>query len=172
MKTRTVIFGKVVLGAPLHVDGKCIGIVVSVYHSDEGYIFCEIDNGNNTRYVVHNKKDGKIYLSHDQFVACVNDAQCCNEWIGYEGLIGAGDINDGDNVYVRLFGDDKKHRINSKAVLYEKYNADMKMEGQERLVYEMYANDDEYLLPVHFNSSSTVVVLYLKDITSCDISPL
>ena len=87
-------------------------------------------------------------------------------------MIGAGDINDGDNVYVRLFGDDKKHRINSKAVLYNKFNADMKIEKQERLVYEMYAKDDEYLLPVHFNSSSTVVVLYLEDITDEDISPL
>lgn len=172
MKTRTVIFGKIVLGAPLYVDGECIGIVASVYCSDDGYIFCEINSGANARYVVYNKKDGKIYLSHYKFVACANDPKCCNEWIGYEGLIGAGDINDGDNIYIRLFGDDKKHRINSKAVLYNKFNADMKIEKQERLVYEMYAKDDEYLLPVHFNSSSTVVVLYLEDITDEDISPL
>lgn len=172
MKTRTVLFGKIVLGAPLHVDGEFVGVVTSVYHSNEGYIFCEIDRGESARYVIYSKTDERVYLSYDKFIACANDVQCCNEWVGYEGLIGAGDINDGDNIYIRIYGDDKNHRINSKAILYNKFNADMKMEGQERLVYEMYAKDDEYLLPVHFNSSSTVVVLYLRDVTSCDISPL
>lgn len=172
MVNRTIVSGKIVLGAPLYIDGECLGIVKAVYRPQKpGYILCGVDTGLSDTFKAIVVDGEKIYLEKSKYAACINDAVCCGEWAGQEGLIGAGDIDDGDTTWIRVLGDDKQHRINPEPIQYIETRKDAKDVG--RYLYTMYSDGKgAYMLPVYQEKYNYVDVYYLEDISNKTISPL
>lgn len=166
MKSKSIIPGNIVLGGPLYCDGEFIGIVTEFYKpiNEDHYKICKT---NLNKWLVIDKKN--IYISNNVEEIFTSTQEDYDLWAGNEGLIGAGDINDGENVYFRIGEKDVKYRINIELISYEIYKND-NIGGKDELKYCMYKLNDNYFLPIYFNNMDKVYCLYLNEISLNNLS--
>ena len=166
MKNKSIIPGNIVLGGPLFYNGEFIGIITDFYKPIDG-IYHKICKTNMNKWIVIDKKF--IYISNNVEEIFTSTQEDYDLWAGNEGLIGAGDINDGENIYFRIGEKDVKYRINIELISYEIYKND-NIGGKDELKYCMYKLNDNYFLPIYFNNMDKVYCLYLNEISLNNLS--
>lgn len=165
LNTRTIITGVMVLGAPLYIKGEYFGIIKRLMKSDQLQVL-ETEFDDKFKYIFI--KDNTVYVPH---IVLEQDLSSAEDWCDYStGLIGAGDIDDGDSVYYRTHGD-TKYREMVDFLELEVFHSDtyddkrnLGLHSQTiEIRLDFYQNEAlEYLIPTAFYSfrKITAVTIY------------
>lgn len=158
---KAFISGYVYLGSPFFLAGKIIGTVSRIYekNDNDGYSWCAIKTESSHIRNCFILDKNSVIITDD----CIEIAKEEHSiWINTrDGLIGAADINDGEQIYLRIRNPEVNHGL--QPLSYRVVCNSHQETTSFKVITDIYYNEtvDRYLIPIYVsNYSSKLSVLY------------